>query len=102
MLNPKSINASSIEMVMPRLIAIRLSCELSKAEFADRIGVDRSSYTKMENGDKPILPHIASRIWEQFGVDMNYIYLGRMDGLSKNVSSKLIKALKHQNKIDND
>jgi DNA-binding XRE family transcriptional regulator len=76
-------------MVTPRLILVRESLGLSKAEFADRIGMDRSSYTKIEKADKPLLPHIAFKIWELFGADMNYIYLGRRDGLTESMSRKL-------------
>tara|TARA_R110000868_G_scaffold94316_2_gene260278 strand:- start:1860 stop:2117 length:258 start_codon:yes stop_codon:yes gene_type:complete len=76
-------------MVSPRLAQIREALGLTKAEFADRIGIDRSSYTKIEKAEKPLLPHTAFRIWELFGVDMNYIYLGRMDGLSARMSSQL-------------
>jgi DNA-binding XRE family transcriptional regulator len=76
-------------MVTPRLILVRESLGLSKAEFADRIGIDRSSYTKIEKADKPLLPHTAFRIWELFGADMNFIYLGRRDGLTESMSKKL-------------
>lgn len=76
-------------MVTPRLIRVREAVGLTKAEFADRIGIDRSSYSKIEKAQKPLLPHTALRIWELFGVDMNYIYLGRLDGLPERLSSKL-------------
>lgn len=82
-------------MVSPRLQLVREALGLSKAEFADRIGIDRSSYTKIEKAEKPLLPHIAFKIWELYGVDMNYIYLGRMDGLSARVSSQLTSAANH-------
>lgn len=79
-------------MVTPRLIRVREAVGLSKAEFADRIGIDRSSYTKIEKAEKPLLPRTAYRIWELFGVDMNYIYLGRLDGLPERLSIKLTQA----------
>jgi transcriptional regulator with XRE-family HTH domain len=67
-------------MVTPRLIALREALGLSKGDFADAIGIDRSSYTKIEKAIKPILPPTAQRIWKLYGVYMNYIYLGRVDG----------------------
>lgn len=82
------------EMVSPRLALVREALGLSKAEFADAIGLDRSSYTKVEKAEKPLLPHIAFKIWELYGVDMNYIYLGRMDGLSSRMSSQLTSQAK--------
>lgn len=96
MIDVRDADATAPEMVTPRLINIRNAFGLTKAEFADRIGVDRSSYTKMEKAEKPVLPRVAFAIWKQFGADMNYIYLGRMDGLSENLSKKLIAARSNQ------
>lgn len=75
--------------VAPRLTALREALELSKAEFADLIGIDRSSYSKIEKAEKPILPPVAYKIWSLFGVDMNYVYLGRLDGLPDDLSKRL-------------
>lgn len=81
-------------MVARRLIAIRAALGLNKADFADQIGVDRSSYTKIEKGVKPLSPPSAYKIYELYGVDMNFIYLGQVGGLpsilSKKVTSHLI------------
>ena len=88
--SPKILPTDPV-MVTPRLILVRESLGLSKAEFADQIGIDRSSYTKIEKAEKPLLPHTAFRIWELYGVDLNFIYLGRRDGLTASMSSKLTK-----------
>lgn len=77
------------KMVTPRLVALRMALDLTKAEFADIIGIDRSSYTKMEKAEKPILPKDAQKMWKLWAVDMNYIYLGRVDGLPAHLSSKI-------------
>ena len=68
------------QIVARRLAAVREALGMSRAEFSDMIGVDRSSYTKIENGMKPILPPLASRIWELYGIDLNFIYLGQVGG----------------------
>ena len=80
-------------MCAPRLIAAREALGLSKAEFADIIGIDRSSYTKIEKGLKPLLPREAHRIWQLYGIDLNYIYLGQVGGLPVSLSSKVIAHL---------
>jgi len=80
-------------MVAARLRALRESLELSKADFADAIGVDRSSYTKIEKGDKPLLPKTAYQIWKLYGVDMNYVYLGQIGGVPSDLSKKLMSHL---------
>lgn len=66
---------------------------MKRADFADVIGVDRSSYTKIEDGNKPLLPPAAYRIWQLWGVDMNYIYLGQVRDLPPSLSSTVIANL---------
>ncbi len=83
----------------PRSVAVRLraareALALSKADFADQIGIDRSSYTKIEKGEKPLLAREAHRIWLLYHIDMNYIYLGEVGGLPVNLSSKVMTHLK--------
>lgn len=80
-------------MVARRLRALREALGLNKADFADAIGIDRSSYTKIENGTKPLLPPTAYKIWRLYGVDMNYIYLGQVGGVPSNLSKELTTAL---------
>lgn len=76
-------------MVAQRLIALRTALNLTKSEFADRIGLDRSSYTKIEKGVKPLPLTAAYRIWQVFGADMNYLFLGQMGSLPSSLSSRL-------------
>ena len=83
-------------MVTPRLIALRVALGLSKAGFADMVGIDRSSYSKIEKAHKPLLPKDAHRIWELYAVDMNFLYLGRLDGLPSSLSAKVIANLNGQ------
>ena len=80
-------------MVSRRLEALRDALGMNKAEFADLIEIDRSSYTKIEKGDKPLLPRQAFKIYERFGVDMNYIYLGQIGGVPQRLSSALTSSL---------
>ena len=79
--------------VAPRLAAAREAIGLSKADFADAIGLDRSSYTKIEKGLKPLLPREAFKIWALYAVDLNFLYLGQLGGLPSNLSSKVINHL---------
>lgn len=91
------IGPADPQMVTPRLIALREALNLSKGEFADSIGMDRSSYSKIEKSNKPILPPTAQKIWELYGADMNYIYLGRLDSLPAHLSAKITKSLMARN-----
>ena len=80
-------------MVAPRLKAAREALGMSKAEFADRLGIDRSSYTKIEKGLKPLLPKDAQRIFQLYAIDMNFIYLGQVGGLPSSLSNKVMTHL---------
>jgi transcriptional regulator with XRE-family HTH domain len=80
-------------VVARRLKALRAALGVTKATFADVIGIDRSSYTKIEKGEKPLLPAFAYRIYELYGVDMNFVYLGQVGGLPLTLSSKVISHL---------
>ncbi|MDR9393958.1 MAG: helix-turn-helix transcriptional regulator [Roseovarius sp.] len=81
-------------VVARRLAAARNALGLSKAELADQLGIDRSSYTKIEKGSKPLLAPSAFRLYELHGIDMNYIYLGQVGGLPAKLSSKVMSHLK--------
>lgn len=83
------------EKLAKRLIAVRKALGLTKAEFADLIEIDRSSYTKIEKGEKPLLPNYAFRVWQLFAVDLNFLYLGQLGGLPVSLSSKVISFLNH-------
>jgi len=87
------IELADPKMVTPRLVALREALGLSKSEFADQIGIDRSSYSKIEKANNPIPPPAAHRIWQLYGVDMNYIYLGRVDTLPAHLSKKITSSL---------
>lgn len=90
----KPIDPTSPHLVAMRLAAIRDALEMNKADFADAIGIDRSSYTKMEKATKPILPKDAYRIFELWGVDLNFVYLGQIGGLPGKLSSKITTHLR--------
>lgn len=86
--------------VARRLWAARKALGFSKAQFADRIDYDRSSYTKLEAAKKPLLAKEAFRIYQLFGIDPNFFYLGRMDSIPASLSNKITEHL--NGPIDNN
>jgi len=84
-------------MVGPRVKAVRLALGLSGHEFSEMIGIDASSLSKIEHGKKPLLPYTAYKIFECYGVDMNFIYLGQVGGLPLDLSKKVISHLNGEN-----
>jgi len=81
-------------MIARRLAAAREALGMTKAELADMLEIDRSSYTKIEKGAKPLLPRDAYRLWQLYGIDLNFIYLGQLGGLPVSLSSKVTRHLK--------
>ena len=94
MQNQTEIEPCDPIMVADRLIALRHALELSKSEFARMIEVDKSSYTKIEKGEKPIQTRAVYRIFKLYGVDPNFIYLGQIGGLPSSLSKKIMIHLK--------
>lgn len=80
--------------VAERLKLIRAAFGLRKSEFADLVGVDRSSYTKIENGAKPFKPEWAFEAWSKWGVPMEYTYRGSLDNIPDKLEIAIRKNLK--------
>lgn len=70
----------------PRHVAVRLqrlreALNLSKSEIADAIGIDRSSYIKIEAGQKALKPEWACRLWDLYQVSCDFLYRGALGSM---------------------
>lgn len=80
----KKLVASLIErrshpdQVAPRVFAIREHLGMTKSEFADAVGVDRSSLTKIEKGQAGLDIAVAERIATLYGFGLDFIYRGEL------------------------
>lgn len=59
-----------------RLQALREAVGLGPSEFADTVRINRSSYSKIEQGTKPLHQYMAYEIAVMYGVSMEYLYRG--------------------------
>ena len=64
------------ERVGPRVTAIRECLELSKAELADSISLDRSTLTKIEKGETGLDIAKGELIAAIYGFGLDFIYRG--------------------------
>lgn len=80
-------------LVAARLRALRLALKMTKAEFADSFGIDRSSYTKIENGNKPLNIDMGYEISERYGVSLDFIYRGQLGTLPDTLAPFIRAAL---------
>jgi DNA-binding XRE family transcriptional regulator len=62
--------------VGPRITALRETLRLSKAEFADSIGLNRSSLTKIEKGEMGLDIAMGERVAAIYGFGLDFIYRG--------------------------
>ncbi|MCZ4351557.1 helix-turn-helix transcriptional regulator [Roseovarius aestuarii] len=76
-----------------RLAALRVYKEMIPAHFADSVDIDRTSYGRIEKGEKPLKADMAFRIAERYGVTMDYLYRGRLTELPPKLADSLMHNL---------
>lgn len=76
-----------------RLRALREFREKTRAEFAETVGIDATSYGRIEKGLKPLKAEMAYRIAERWGVSMDFLYRGRLTELPEKLADSLMKTL---------
>lgn len=81
------------EAVGRRLEALREHHQLTRADFADSVQIDATSYGRIEKGLKPLKADMAYRISERWGVTMDFLYRGRLTELPPSLADKLMKHL---------
>lgn len=84
--------APDLEETAARIVAVRQAIGLTKAEFADAIEVDRSSWTKIENASKPLHADHAFRISVRYSIPMDYLYRGVLKDLPASLAEKILKS----------
>lgn len=77
------------DKVGQRLALLRESMDLSKTDVCNRLGIDRSAYTKYESGGRALPPGTAYQLADLFGVDLDFLYLGRTRGLPLDVADRI-------------
>ena len=82
-----------LEGVGRRLDAVRNATGLEKGIFADTVGIDASSYSKIIKGEKPLKADMAYAVSIRWGASMDYLYKGSLDALPPNLSASIIAAL---------
>ena len=78
------------DRVGPRVTAIRETLGLSKAQFADTIGVDRSSLTKIEKGEAGLDIAVGERIAGLFGYGLDFIYRDDLSDVPQDARPQLM------------
>lgn len=89
---PQFVNAYTMATTPPeyeeigaRLAAIRLTfSDLSQKAWAEKHGFGLTQYNNWEKGTRRIPVEAAERLSDLYGMTLDAIYRGRLDGLSEN------------------
>ena len=65
----------------------------TRAEFAESVQIDQTSYGRIEKGLKPLKADMAYRIAERWGVTMDFLYRGRLTEIPPSLADSLMKNL---------
>lgn len=92
-MSERAIPKLDLQGVARRLDAVRIATGLDKGVFADTIGIDRSSYSKIIQGEKPLKAEMAYAVSVRWGVSMDYLYKGALDQIPSALSASIIANL---------
>lgn len=81
------------DRVGPRVTAIREALELSKAEFADSLDLDRSSLTKIEKGEAGLDIAVGEAIADLYGIGLDFTYREDFGDLPDELGRKIREIL---------
>lgn len=90
------------ERVGARLTAMRETLGLSKAQFADAVGLDRSALTRIEKGEEGLSITKAGIIADLYDFGLNYIYRANLNDTPLNLRPQLLVALHRLRSLPTD
>jgi len=91
---PKSIAAMAA-----RLKLTRIGLGLSQAELCRRADLSRNTYNQWERGHGRPDVHYAIRLCETFGITLDWIFRGEIEGLSPELAEMVLCAVRPQARL---
>lgn len=77
------------ERIGYRLMLLREALGLSKSEMADHLEIERTYWSRFEGGKRSVTDVVAAALVERFGVTLDFLILGRWDGLPVGLAAKM-------------
>lgn len=72
-----------------RMRLVREAFGLKPAEIADMLDIERTYWSRFENGRRPINDEVAYLLVDRFGITLDFLLLGRWETLRFDVAEKL-------------
>lgn len=77
-LHDNAAGSAWLKAVGRRLLWVREEVADSQTQAARLIGVDQSTFSGYENGDRLIPAHVAMRMCDAWGITLDYLYAGKL------------------------
>ncbi|MGZ9811545.1 helix-turn-helix domain-containing protein [Pseudoroseicyclus sp. H15] len=84
-----------------RLKLLREAHGLRPSEMSDMLGIERTYWSRFENGKRAITDAVAALLVARFGVTLDFLILGRWEGLPLGLAQKM-RALDEKNSSSSD
>lgn len=82
----------SPERIAWRLRLLREALGMTKSQISDDLGIERTYWSRFENGVRPVSYHVGALLVARYGVTLDFLILGRWDKLPVDLSASLRKA----------
>lgn len=83
------VRAMRPESIGARLALLRRALGHSPSEMADLLGIERTYWSRFENGRRAINETTAALLVARFGVTLDFLILGRWDKLPFDLATKM-------------
>lgn len=83
------VEAMKNDAVGHRLKMLRLALGLSPSQMADTLGIERTYWSRFENGRQGLSDTVAALLCVRFGVTLDWIVLGDWSKLPLDLSEKI-------------
>ncbi|MGR3452902.1 helix-turn-helix domain-containing protein [Pseudooceanicola sp.] len=72
-----------------RMSLLRRALGLEKSEISDSLGIERTYWSRFENGKRPITETVAAMLVDRYGVTLDFLILNRWGGLPLDLAEKM-------------
>lgn len=89
LLNPGTLSEMRSDRIGYRMKLLRLALGFRPAEISDHLGIERTYWSRTENGGRALPDTLAALIVERFGVTLDFLILGKWDKLPVDLAMKM-------------
>lgn len=96
LLAPSTLHEMRPDRIGARLKLVREALGLKPSEMADALGVERTYWSRFENGRRSINDTMAALLVERYGVTLDFLILNKWGALPLDLAERM-RAIESQN-----